>query len=245
MEELDIIEILYALKKKIKYIIATVVIFAIAGLIYSKFLVTPMYRSSTTFVLSKSTDNTNTQTTGDINSEAITQNDVTLNSKLVSTYSVIIKSKTIAKEVIDSLGLDMGVDELISSVTVTSKDDTELIEITVSNEDAKLSADIANSLAEVFREKVNQIYKIDNLSVIDIAEPSSLPYNIGTVKNIVIFALVGLILSCGVIFLIVYFDDTVKDEKDIEALVNIPVIASIPKLEDNEEGGLLKWKRVK
>ena len=58
MEELDIIEILYALKKKLKYIIATVIIFAVAGLIYSKFLVTPMYRASTTFVLSKSTDNT-------------------------------------------------------------------------------------------------------------------------------------------------------------------------------------------
>ena len=246
MEELDIIEILYALKKKLKYIIATVIIFAVAGLIYSKFLVTPMYRASTTFVLSKSTDNTtNTQINGNIDSEAITQNDVTLNSKLVSTYSVIIKSKTIAKEVINTLGLNMSVDEFISNVTVTSKDDTELIEITVSNEDSKLSADIANSLAEVFREKVNQIYKIDNLSIIDIAEPSSLPYNIGTVKNIVIFAMVGLILSCGVVFLIVYFDDTVKDEKDIEALVNIPVIASIPKLEDNEEGGLFKWKRVK
>lgn len=246
MEELDIIEILYALKKKIKYIIATVVIFAVIGLIYSKFLVTPMYRSSTTFVLSKSTeDNTQSDGNNNINDEAITQNDVTLNSKLVSTYSEIIKSKTIAKEVISTLGLDMSVDELISSVTVTSKDDTELIEITVSNEDPKLSADIANSLAEVFREKVNQIYKIDNLSVIDIAEPSSLPYNIGTVKNIVIFALVGLILSCGVIFLIVYFDDTVKDEKDIESLLNIPVIASIPKLEDNEEGGLFKWKKVK
>lgn len=246
MEELDIIEILYALKKKLKYIIATVIIFAVAGLIYSKFLVTPMYRASTTFVLSKSTDNTtNTQINGNIDSEAITQNDVTLNSKLVSTYSEIIKSKTIAKEVINTLGLNMSVDEFISNVTATSKDDTELIEITVSNEDSKLSADIANSLAEVFREKVNQIYKIDNLSIIDIAEPSSLPYNIGTVKNIVIFAMVGLILSCGVVFLIVYFDDTVKDEKDIEALVNIPVIASIPKLEDNEEGGLLKWKRVK
>ena len=246
MEELDIIEILYALKKKLKYIIATVIIFAVAGLIYSKFLVTPMYRASTTFVLSKSTDNTtNTQINGNIDSEAITQNDVTLNSKLVSTYSEIIESKTIAKEVINTLGLNMSVDEFISNVTVTSKDDTELIEITVSNEDSKLSADIANSLAEVFREKVNQIYKIDNLSIIDIAEPSSLPYNIGTVKNIVIFAMVGLILSCGVVFLIVYFDDTVKDEKDIEALVNIPVIASIPKLEDNEEGGLLKWKRVK
>lgn len=241
MEELDIIELLYALKDKIKYIVITVVVFALLGLVYSKFLVTPMYKSSTTFVLSKSTDST-TQVES---SEAITQNDITLNSKLVSTYSEIIKSKTIAKEVIDSLGLDMTVSEFKSGVSVTSKDDTELIEITVSNSNPKLSADIANSLAEVFREKVNDIYKIDNLSVIDIAEPSDVPYNIGTVKNILIFAIVGLVLSCGVIFVIVYFDDTVKDEKDIETLISIPVIASIPKLEDNEKGGWFKWKKAK
>lgn len=244
MEELDIIELLYALKNKVKYIIVAVILCAILGLVYSKFLVTPMYKSSTTFVLSKSTDST-VQNDVKQPSEAITQNDVTLNSKLVSTYSEIIKSKSIAKEVISSLGLDMTVDEFTSNVSVTSKDDTELIEITVSNEDSKLSADIANSLAEVFRERVNEIYKIDNLSVIDIAEPSSSPYNIGTVKNILLFALVGLILSCGVIFVIVYFDDTVKDEKDIEALLNIPVIASIPKLEDDSEGGWFKWKKAK
>ena len=51
-------------------------------------------------------------------------------------------------------------------------------------------------------------------------------------------------LSCGVIFVIVYFDDTVKEEKDVEALVNIPVIAAIPVLEDSE-GGKLKWKKAK
>lgn len=244
MEELDIIELLYALKNKIKYIVITVVVFALLGLIYSKFLVTPMYKSSTTFVLSKSKDIT-MQSENNTNSEAITQNDITLNSKLVSTYSEIIRSKTIAKEVINSLGLDMTISEFISGVSVTSKDDTELIEITVSNSDSKLSADIANSLAEVFREKVNEIYKIDNLSVIDVAEPSDVPYNVGTIKNILLFAVIGLVLSCGVIFIIVYFDDTIKDEKDIESLLNIPVIASIPKLEDESEGGWLKWKKVR
>ena len=172
MEELDIIELLYALKDKIKYIVVTVVVFAIMGLIYSKFLVTPMYKSTTTFVLSKTKDSTSQSENVD---EAITQNDVTLNSKLVSTYSEIIKSKTIAKEVINSLGLNMTTDQFISSVSVTSKDDTELIQITVSNSDSKLSADIANSLAEVFREKVNEIYKIDNLSIIDVAEPADAP----------------------------------------------------------------------
>lgn len=243
MEELDIIELLYALKKRIKYIVIAVVIGALVGFIYSKFLVTPMYKSSTTFVLSKSTEN-NVQVEN-TSSEAITQSDITLNSKLVSTYSEIIKSKTIAKKVINTLGLDMTVEQFKSNVTVTSKDDTELIEITVSNENGKIAADIANSLAEVFREKVYEVYKIDNLSIIDVAEEDTEPYNIGTVKNIVLFALVGMVLSCGIIFLIVYFDDTIKDEKDIEALLNIPVIASIPKLEDNDEGGFFKWKKVK
>lgn len=242
MEELDIIELLYALKNKLKYIIVTVVVFALLGLIYSKFLVTPMYKSSTTFVLSKSKESA---TQSETSSEAITQSDITLNSKLVSTYSEIIKSKTIAKEVINSLGLDMTVSEFKSNVSVTSKDNTELIEITVSNSNPKLSADIANSLAEVFREKVNDVYKIDNLSVIDIAEPNEVPYNVGTVKNIALFAVIGLVLSCGVIFVIVYFDDTIKDERDIENIVGIPVIASIPKLQDNAEGGMLKWKKAK
>ncbi len=241
MEELDIIELLYALKDKLKYIITTVIIFAIVGLVYSKFLVTPMYKSSTSFVLSKSKSQSEANITSN---EAITQSDITLNSKLVSTYSEIIRSKTIAKTVIQSLGLDMTVNEFISNINVSSKADTELIIVTVSNEDGKLAADIANSLAEVFRDKVNDIYKIDNLSVIDIAEPTDVPYNIGTVKNIALFAIVGLVLSCGIVFVIFYFDDTIKDEKDIEALVNIPVIASIPKLEEGE-GGKFKWKKAK
>ncbi len=243
MEELDIMELFYALKNKIAYIIVTVLLFAVLGFVYSKFLITPMYKSSTTFVLSKSTEST-TQSGTSTTSEAITQSDVTLNSKLVSTYSEIIKSKTIAKEVMASLGLDMTVGEFRSRVTVSSKSDTELIEITVANEDPEVSAAIANSLAEVFRDKVYEVYKIDNLSVIDIAEPNSVPYNIGTVKNILLFAIVGLVLSCGIIFIIVYFDDTVKEEKDVEALLNIPVIAAIPVLEDSE-GGKLKWKKAK
>lgn len=244
MEELDIVELLYTIKDKIVYIVATVVVFALVGLIYSKFFITPMYKSSTTFVLSKSTtDKSNTNENE--NSEAITSTDIALNSKLVSTYSEIIKSKTVSKEVIDSLGLDMSTSKFKSRVDVSSKSDTELIEITVSNEDPKLAADIANSLAEVFRDKVNDVYNIDNLSIIDIAEPEAVPYNIATVKNIAIFAVLGLVLSCGIIFLIVYFDDTIKDEKDIEALLGTPVIASIPKLKKENEGGIFKWKIVK
>ncbi len=222
MEEIDVKEIVDVFIKKIYIVILVTVIGALLGLFYSKVIVTPKYRSTTSFVLSKAVDETTTQV------GAITQNDITLNQKLVSTYSEIIKSKTIAKQVIENLGLEMSEEEFISNVSVTAKDDTELLLITVTNTDPVLSADIANSLVEVFRGKISEVYKIENLSVIDVAEPAESPYNIGTMKNMALFGAVGFILSCGIIFLIVYFDNTVKKQEEIEKLLQIPVIASIP-----------------
>ncbi len=222
MEEIDVKEIVDVFIKKIYIVILVTVIGALLGLLYSKVIVTPKYRSTTSFVLSKAVDETTTQV------GAITQNDITLNQKLVSTYSEIIKSKTIAKQVIENLGLEMSEEEFISNVSVTAKDDTELLLITVTNTDPVLSADIANSLVEVFRGKISEVYKIENLSVIDVAEPAESPYNIGIMKNMTLFGAVSFILSCGIIFLIVCFDNTVKKQEEIEKLLQIPVIASIP-----------------
>ena len=90
MEEIDLKELFNVLVKKMYIIVLTTIFCALLGFIYSKFIVTPMYNSSTSFVLSKSENGQNT---------SITQNDLTLNSKLVSTYGAIIKSKTIASSV--------------------------------------------------------------------------------------------------------------------------------------------------
>ncbi|MDO4282237.1 MAG: Wzz/FepE/Etk N-terminal domain-containing protein [Clostridia bacterium] len=222
MEEIDIKELLNVLLKKLYIVIIVTIIGAIAGFIYSRYMIDPLYKSTTSFVLSQVTSTKN-----DVQISEITQNDVTLNQKLVSTYSEIIKSKTIAKQVISKLDLAMSEEEFMSRITVNAKDDTELILISVSNEDPILASDIANCLVEVFREKISEVYKIENLSVIDIAEPSIYPYNIGTFKNTCLFGMIGLVLSCGIIFIIYYFDNTIKKQEDIEELLGVPVIASI------------------
>lgn len=236
MEELDIIELLYALKKKIIYIIITTVLFAVIGFAYSKLAIVPMYKSSTTFVLSVSSSAPTYDEEGNLIEQKITQGDISLNSSLVSTYAEILKSKSVATEVINRLNLDTSAQSVMSSIDVKSKTGTAVLVITVSNENPELAANIANTLAEIFEERINTMFNIDNLSVIDPAEPSTAPYNEATVRNTILFAAIGLILSCAVIFIIVYFDDTIKDEKDIEALLQVPVIASIPKDENRGKG---------
>ncbi len=246
MEELDIMELLYALKKKIKYIIVAVIICAVAGYLYSEFLITPMYKATTSFVLSKVTYGNEVQgeeEIGNLDGSGITQNDINLNSKLVPTYSSIIKSRAVAESVIQSLNLNMSINEFSRNISVSSKDDTEMIEIVVSNEDPEVGKKIAYLLLDIFREKVSAIYNINNMTIVDEPWTDNVPYNVGTVKNILLFALVGLFVSCGVIFVIVYFDDTVKDEKDVEALTGIPVIASIPRVEDEDKGGEVYGKK--
>lgn len=227
MEELDIKELLYEFWKK-KFLIVVIVVMGIAsGMFYSQFLVKPMYKSTTTLVLSKPTSNESSST-------GITTNDITINQKLVSTYSEIMKSRSVASSVREKLSLSMSESDIEKSITVQSKKDTELLEISVSNADPKTASTIANTLAEVFTEKVKEVYKIENVSVIDKAIPDEMPYNVNLKKTIALFAIGALFIACAIIFATVYFNNTFKNPDEIEKTLGLPVLAVIPRMSEKE-----------
>ena len=75
--------------------------------------------------------------------------------------------------------LDVNEEELRKNVSVKSVEDTEVIKITVTNENAAYSAKIANEIAKIFSNMVSEIYNINNIYIVDDAEgwstPSDLP----------------------------------------------------------------------
>ncbi|MDO5557390.1 MAG: hypothetical protein Q4G05_04025 [Clostridia bacterium] len=170
---------------------------------------------------------------------AITQTDVTLNSKLVSTYSELIKSKTVLREVLDNLQIkDVGETELKKNITVTAVSDTELIQIAVKNRNNEYASRIANEIAEVFSKKIVEIYNISNIYVVDEAEVSELPNNINHIKDLVIFMFIGIVVSVIYVLLFNMLDNTIKSEQDIENISGLLVLASIFEYDyDNVKGG--------
>lgn len=229
MEEIDIKEILYFIFKKKFFVIFLTILGAVCGIVYTKYLVTPMYKSYTTVVLSKPTTATSSYTA---NQEAITQNDITLNSKLIATYSEIMQSRTVAQEVKEKLHLDISEESLMSNISVSDKSDTEMLTIEVLNEDPNVAADVANTLSVVFTEKVKEIYNIENVTVIDKAIPSNTPSNINYVKNAGLFGIVGLIVSCGILFLMFYFDTRIKSKSEVEELLGLEILAVLPEFKN-------------
>ena len=238
MEELDLKEIFTLFWNKKLQIILIVAIFMVIGVVYTLGFVTPTYKSSTTLVLAKAED-----TKSSTSDSAITSSDITLNSKLVSTYSELVKSKKVIRKVISNLGIKIGEEKVRQNIGVSSVKDTEFIEITVTNEDPAIAARIANETAKVFIENVTEIYNINNIHIVDEAEVASAPSNIHKVRDVIIFAFGGLVISVIYVLLLNMLDTTVKSAEDVEKLLDVPVLASVPLYDfdgNYEKGGRKK-----
>ena len=220
MEEIDIKEFFkYVLKHIILVILIPVVLVALV-VFYDNSIKTPMYSTYSTLVLvaSSSADTTNA---------TLNNNDVTLNQKLVATYREFIKSNLVLEQVINKLNLNTDVQGLSKHVKVEAITDTVIIKITVENSDPATAQDITNTIATVFSKEVVDKFEIDNVAIIDTAAyPESVSNNTLT-KDIIIALAAGLVGTVGLLFVIYYFDDTVKYHENLEEEAGIPVIGKI------------------
>ena len=234
MEELDLKELFNIFWQRKLEIVTIILIFVIIGAVYTYAILQPKYTSYTNLLLTQV--NGNNETGNDTTS--ITQTDLTLNSKLISTYSEIIKRDAVLREVIDDLNIkNLTEDSLRKNIKVSAISDTEIIKIEVTNENPNYAQMIANKIAEVFSEKITDIYKINNVYVLDKAVVSENPSNINHLKDIVIFAFIGVVIACGYALLANMLDNTVKTEADIEKLTGLTVLATIPYYDTEVKGG--------
>ena len=227
MEEINLKDLWEYFVSKIYILIIVLMVAILASNIYILFVQTPLYKSTATLVLTRADSG---------ESSAITQNDVNLNQKLVGTYSEIIRSRRVLNKVIKNLKLDTTWDVLQKRVSVSNKADTELISITVVSEESKIAPDIANEIADVFSDDIVTIYNIQNISIIDYAIESQKPYNISYTKQTIIAFLAGVVISCAIIFVMFYFDTTIKSSDDIEEKLGITVIGTVP-VHSKKKGG--------
>ena len=226
MEEIDIKDFLKYLKK---FILQAIIIAALAvgvTIYYDTQIKTPMYKANATVVLAQSTNENTSQTT---------LNDITVNQKLVTTYSEIVKSKLILQQVIDELSLNTDVDTLNKHVTVTAVEDTEILKITVEDADPKEAAKISNKIAEVFSKEIVNIYKLNNVSTLDHAQEPENVSNNTTVRDAIIAGLIAVFGVVAISFIIYYFDDSIKYSEDLENKIGLPITGKIVKSDTSKK----------
>lgn len=222
-DEIDLKELLKLFWNKKLLILVIVLISVIVGLVYTKFLEKPKYTASTTLILAQK------NSSSDENSAAVTATDVTLNDKLIETYKVIAQSNAVVRSVINNLNLkNISEDQIKNEINVTAINDTQVLKVSVTDASAENAVKIANELANVFSDKIAEIYKIDNINIVDHAELETVTNSINHKKDVLIAVAIGIVIAVIVVLIGNLFDTTAKSSSDIEKEVGIQVLAEVP-----------------
>lgn len=222
MDEINLKELFRYILAKFYVVILVLIAVLSAGVLYSVYLKTPMYKSSTKVVLTYE-KNADTAT--------ITTNDVQLSNNLVKTYSEIVKSQSVLSKVANNLKLEGGAEALASKLTVVTAANTQLITVTVADADAEKAKTIADEIAKVFKAEIVSLYKIDNVQIVDKAQAASEPYNIDMMASLLKYLAAGVAVGIGVVLLMFYLDNTIKSSQIVEDKVGLVVLGVVPEME--------------
>ena len=225
--EIDLVQIFEIIKEKLILFILICMVCSTVALCVTKFLMKEQFTATSKLIIVQKSDSATAQN--------YTYSDQQLSQKLASTYSQIIMSEAISDPVISNLDLfnlyGIDSDKYRSIVKVSSANNTEVIDVSVTTGDPVLSADIANEVANVFKSKIYDIMQIENVTTLTDAKVPTKKSGPSTMKNTAIGGLLGLVI-CGLITIIQLFTDTkVKTEDEVKKIFDYPIIGSIPDFE--------------
>lgn len=214
--EIDLLELLYVLRRRILIILLST--FLAAGIFgaYSAFLATPIYEStSRLYILTQSTSLTSLT-------------DIQVGTSLTQDYKELITSRSILEQVRKNLGLNVTYEALLQRVTISNPANTRIIGISVQDVDPDRAKAIADELANVSRDNISSIMSTDAPSVYEYGYVTNRPVSPNILRNTVIGALLGAFLSIAFVSVLYIMDDTVKTSEDVEKYLSLNTMASIP-----------------
>ena len=187
----------------------------------SKFLITPQYEASALMIVNTRQDTTSNVTSDQINSA----------TKLVSTYSIIIKSDTVLQQVIDNLGLSLTYEKLAERVTVSAVDDTQVMKVTVRSDNPEWARQVCEQITQISPDVILEAVEAGSVKVISNASISPEPVSPNVSRNTALGAVAGLVISVGIVFLMVLLDNKINNEEDVSKYLDLTVVGVIPEYE--------------
>ncbi|MFA9559323.1 YveK family protein [Evansella sp. AB-rgal1] len=227
-ETISLQEIFETLKKRIVMIISITLLAVCASAAVSYFYLTPKYETSAQVLISRAA------TGSSILSAA---NPFDSDQRYISTYNVILKSPYILDQVSERMNGTVTRGQLNNQVSVSQEGNSQVVTIRVNSSNPAEAVEIANVTAEVFRQGVMDLLRIDNIHILAPAElyNSSSPVSPNPTLNMAIAFVVGLMAAVGIAFLLEFLDNTIRTEEDVEKQLGLPVLGAITVMDQEQK----------
>jgi capsular polysaccharide biosynthesis protein len=234
-ETISLQELVKIIRKRLLLIIILTFISVGISAGISYYVLTPVYQAQTQILVNQN-NNSN---------EAYSWESTQMDLRLINTYNGIIISPVVLNPVIAKLELDVTPEMLTNQISVSNESDSKIVYINVMDSNPLQAVKISNTVAEVFKEKIPELMSVDNVNIISEAKLSENPTPLkpNKILNIAIGAVIGLMLGMGLALLLELLDTTIKSERDIEELLDLPVIGVVGLIVEEKEKNLFPISR--
>ncbi len=215
--QIDIVELLYYFYSKLALIVGGFLIGALIAGLVTFFCITPKYTAETTMY-----------TVSASNNSVVDLTDLSVGSSLSQDYVELIKIRPVYEEVIHQLNLNMTPDELEKTISVSNITDTRILVISVTTEDPQLSADIANAVAEVSKEKISKLMETTEPNIAETAEVPKTKSSPSLTKNTLMGGVAVAFVIVAILTILFVTDNTLNSADDVEKAFGIMPLTVIP-----------------
>ena len=219
-EVIDLGELLRLLWSHILEIIAVGVAAAVICLLVCNFALTPRYQASINLIVNARQDS----------QVSVTNDNISSAKSLIDTYAVVIKSNIVLNDVIDELDLDMTYNELRGMVSVASVNSTQIMSITVTNEDPKLAGKIAETIADIAPEVIVDKVEAGSCKTVSDVEIGTDPIFPQTKTYTALAAVAGIVIVCAILVINHLLRNYIVDDEDVQKKLGLPVLGLIPEV---------------
>lgn len=227
--EIDLLKLIKVLFQKLWIIVLCGVIAGSAAFGYTYGFVDPTYQASAKLYVNNSSLSLGST------SFSISTSTISAAQELVSTYIVILETRTTLNEIIEYANVqNLSAESLKNMISASAVDSTEIFEVTVTSNDPVLSERLANSIAKVLPDRIAEIVDGSSVRIVDYAITPTQRTSPSYTKNTLIGIIFGMFLAAAIIAVLEIFDTSIKDEGYLAQAYDIPVLAVIPDINNTK-----------
>lgn len=228
--EIDLVHIFEVLISNLWIICIAAFIGACSMFYYASAMLTPLYQSSAMFYV-----NNNNISIGSA-SFSISSADISASQSLVDTYISILRTRNTLDTVIEKFDLKYTYAQLVSMISVSSVNSTEIFRVTITSPDPAEACRIANGITEVLPDKISEIVTGSSARVVDYAAVNPTKVSPSVTKYTFVGLAAGAVVAALIIVLIDFFDDTINDDSYLLNMYDeIATLAVIPNLHSSHK----------
>lgn len=217
--EIDLSQLLKLLKKNIRLIIILALVGIIIAASATTFLISKKYQSQGSVLLK-----------ADVVNGSLDSTQVNTNKMMVNNYVKLLQGNNIQDQVAKNLNITSA--EVRSSLSITNTTDTQIIEISSTTVDPRLSKRIVDETISVFTTLIQEKLDVTNVTIVDQPEVNPNPVSPSMVKNVIIGAVAGIVISLGYLLLTYLLDTKIKNGEQAEQYLGVPLLGIVPFFEE-------------